>query len=73
MNGSRGAYNQRNMVLTGMDLTRPRSDLMRAGAVVAGSARSHNDFPTAMGYCVWLGRAAVMAQANPLLFKYKNN
>ncbi len=51
-----GRYNQAN--LTGWSLIETPSDLATFAATIAGSRRSHNDFPTAMGYA--LGHAATL-------------
>lgn len=56
-----GRYNQ-EMILD-WTMIDSRSALVRAAEVVAGSKRSHNDFPTAMGYA--LGFGAQLLQRAP--------
>ena len=56
-----GRYNQ-EVVLDWITITSP-ADLQRAADVVADSKRSHNEFPTAMGYA--LGFAAEMFKSAP--------
>ncbi|MEL6211812.1 MAG: DUF1194 domain-containing protein, partial [Pseudomonadota bacterium] len=56
-----GRYNQ-EVVLDWITITSP-ADLQRAADVVADSKRSHNEFPTAMGYA--LGFAAEMFARAP--------
>ena len=56
-----GRYNQ-EIVLDWTLITAP-ADLARAAAVIAASERSHNEFPTAMGYA--LGFAAQMFERAP--------
>jgi hypothetical protein len=48
-----GRYNQE--VLLDWTLIDSKAALLRAAEVVAGSTRSHNDFPTAMGYALGYG------------------
>jgi hypothetical protein len=57
-----GRYNQQ-MILD-WTLIDSRAALVRAAQVVAASTRSHNDFPTAMGYA--LGFGAGLLQRAPL-------
>lgn len=56
-----GRYNQEN--LTGWVLIETPADLLRVAETIATSKRSHNDFPTAMGYA--LGHAAIRLQDAP--------
>lgn len=55
-----GRYNQE--VILDWTLINSQLDLVRAAEVVANSKRSHNDFPTAMGYALGFG-AGMMARA----------
>ncbi len=48
-----GRYNQE--VLLDWTLINNRADIVRAAEVIADSKRSHNDFPTAMGYALGFG------------------
>ncbi|MFK7868574.1 MAG: DUF1194 domain-containing protein [Roseobacter sp.] len=48
-----GRYNQN--VILGWRLIRSRSDLEQAADIIQSSKRSHNDFPTAMGYALGFG------------------
>ena len=45
-----GRYNQ--VDLTGWQLIQTQTDLARLSATISQSRRSHNDFPTAMGYAI---------------------
>ena len=56
-----GRYNQNDLL--GWRLIQSPADLTAAAAQIAGSTRSHNDFPTAMGHA--LGHAAVRLQDAP--------
>ncbi len=56
-----GRYNQQDLL--GWTLIETPADLATAAARIGGSTRSHNDFPTAMGYA--LGHAAVRLQDAP--------
>ncbi|MGB5865760.1 MAG: DUF1194 domain-containing protein [Sulfitobacter sp.] len=56
-----GRYNQE--LILDWTLINNRADLVRAAEVVAASKRSHNDFPTAMGYA--LGYGAQMLERAP--------
>ncbi|MEY1556190.1 DUF1194 domain-containing protein [Yoonia sp. R2331] len=56
-----GRYNQEDLL--GWTLIETPEDLAAAAARIAGSSRSHNDFPTAMGHA--LGHAAVRLDAAP--------
>lgn len=56
-----GRYNQVN--LTDWMLIRTPADLLRASTAIQTSLRSHNDFPTALGYA--LGYAATELQSAP--------
>ena len=56
-----GRYNQAQLV--DWTLVQSPDDLARLSARIAGSTRSHNDFPTALGYA--LGHAAGLLQAAP--------
>ena len=56
-----GRYNQAR--LADWTLVQTPADLSRLSAQIAGSTRSHNDFPTAMGYA--LGHAAGLLQDAP--------
>lgn len=61
-----GRYNQAD--LAGWTLINAPADLVRLSDAIATSKRSHNDFPTAMGYA--LGHAAVqLADAPACRFK----
>jgi hypothetical protein len=55
-----GRYNQE--VLLDWTLLNGRSDLQRASAAIAGSQRSHDDFPTAMGHALAFA-AGLLARA----------
>lgn len=61
-----GRYNQ-EIVLDWTLIDRP-SALLRAAETVANSRRSHNDFPTAMGYALGYG-AEMLRRAPPCLYK----
>jgi len=61
-----GQYNQ-EMILDWV-MIRDLGDLIRAAAVVAASKRSHNDFPTAMGYALGYG-AQLLARSPACLRK----
>lgn len=56
-----GRYNQVNLME--WTLINDKADLVRASEAVARSPRSHNDFPTALGYA--LGYAATQLQSAP--------
>lgn len=56
-----GRYNQ--VKLLDWTLIKDQSDLARASAAIKTSPRSHNDFPTALGYS--LGYAATELQSAP--------
>ncbi len=56
-----GRYNQAN--LTDWQLIQTPADLVALSATIAGSRRSHNDFPTAMGHA--LGHAATQFASAP--------
>lgn len=61
-----GRYNQ--ALLADWTLIRAPADLTRLSAQIAASPRSHNDFPTALGYA--LGHAAgLLRTAPPCLFQ----
>lgn len=60
-----GRYNQE--VLLDWTLIRQPEDLLRAAEILAASKRSHNDFPTAMGYA--LGFGAQMLERAPTCLK----
>ena len=61
-----GRYNQADLL--DWTLIESPADLAQASAVIAGSRRSHNDFPTAMGYA--LGHAAIrLTEAPACLFR----
>lgn len=55
-----GRYNQQ--VILDWTMIDSRAALLRAAEVVAASERSHNDFPTAMGYALGFG-AQMFARA----------
>lgn len=55
-----GRYNQE--VVLDWTMINSRAKLLQAAEVVAKSTRSHNEFPTAMGYALGFG-AGVLAQA----------
>jgi hypothetical protein len=61
-----GRYNQ-ELILDWMMIDSPAS-LIRAAETVAASKRSHNDFPTAMGYALGYG-AQLLARAPACLNK----
>ena len=61
-----GRYNQ-EIILDWM-MINSRSALLRAAEVVASSKRSHNDFPTAMGYALGFG-AQLLARSPDCLRK----
>lgn len=61
-----GRYNQ-EIILDWMMID-SRSALLRAAEVVAASTRSHNDFPTAMGYALGFG-AQLLARSPDCLRK----
>lgn len=61
-----GRYNQE--ILVDWRLVRDRSDLFDVAETVARSKRSHNDFPTAMGYALGFG-AGLLARAPDCLFQ----
>ena len=61
-----GRYNQE--ILLDWTLIRQPSDLVRAAETLAASKRSHNDFPTAMGYALGFG-AQMLERAPPCLKK----
>ncbi|MEX0281582.1 MAG: DUF1194 domain-containing protein [Arenibacterium sp.] len=61
-----GRYNQE--VLVDWRLIRGRGDLLDVAETIARSKRSHNDFPTAMGYALGFG-AGLLAQAPECLFQ----
>ena len=61
-----GRYNQE--ILLDWTLIETRADLVRAAEVIAASTRSHNDFPTAMGYALGFG-AGMLERAPPCLRK----
>ncbi|MFZ3580986.1 DUF1194 domain-containing protein [Loktanella sp. DJP18] len=56
-----GRYNQ--ATLADWTVVQSPDDLIRLSAQIAGSSRSHNDFPTAMGHA--LGHAAGLLQSAP--------
>lgn len=56
-----GRYNQVGLV--DWTLIETRDDLATVSRAIAGSPRSHNDFPTALGYA--LGHAATLLQSAP--------
>lgn len=57
-----GRYNQKTML--DWRLIHSPADLIEVAGIIAGSQRSHNDFPTAMGHA--LGHAAVMLRDGPV-------
>lgn len=61
-----GRYNQQ--LILDWTLMDTRADLLRAAETVAGSKRSHNDFPTAMGYGLGYG-AGLLERAPACLYK----
>lgn len=61
-----GRYNQE--VLLDWRLIRTRADLRSVSETVAASKRSHNEFPTAMGYALGYG-AGLLARAPQCLTK----
>lgn len=61
-----GRYNQ-ELLLDWM-LIRNAEDLLRAAETIGRSKRSHNDFPTAMGYALGYG-ANLFRKAPPCLFQ----
>lgn len=61
-----GRYNQE--VILDWTLIDSPAALVRAAEAVAASTRSHNDFPTAMGYALGYG-AALLERAPPCLRK----
>ena len=60
-----GRYNQE--ILLDWTLIRDPEDLLRAAEILAATKRSHNDFPTAMGYA--LGFGAQMLERAPRCLK----
>lgn len=61
-----GRYNQQ--ILTDWRLIRDRGDLLELAETIGRSRRSHNEFPTAMGYALGYG-AGMLARAPACLFK----
>lgn len=61
-----GRYNQE--VLVDWTLIRDSGDVIAVAEKIAGSRRSHNDFPTAMGYALGFG-AGLLARAPDCLFQ----
>lgn len=61
-----GRYNQ-ELILDWL-LIRDRGDLLRAAETIGLSKRSHNDFPTAMGYALGYG-AGLLQRAPQCLFQ----
>mgnify|MGYP003629894082 CR=1 FL=1 len=61
-----GRYNQQ--LILDWSLIDTRADLLRAAETVARSKRSHNDFPTAMGYGLGYG-AGLLERAPSCLYK----
>lgn len=61
-----GRYNQE--ILVDWRILRERRDLLEVAETIARSERSHNDFPTAMGYALGFG-AGVLARAPDCLYK----
>jgi len=61
-----GRYNQQ--LILDWTLVNTQADLLRAAETVARSTRSHNDFPTAMGYGLGYG-AGLLERAPACLYK----
>lgn len=61
-----GRYNQE--VLLDWTLIENPQDLLDSANVIENSRRSHNDFPTAMGYALGFG-AGMLQRAPPCLYK----
>ncbi|MDW3224900.1 MAG: DUF1194 domain-containing protein [Paracoccaceae bacterium] len=61
-----GRYNQE--ILLDWTLVKSPQDLLASARVIANSKRSHNDFPTAMGYALGYG-AGMLERAPPCLYK----
>ena len=61
-----GRYNQQ--LILDWTLVDTQADLLRAAETVARSTRSHNDFPTAMGYGLGYG-AGLLERAPSCLYK----
>ena len=61
-----GRYNQE--LILDWQLIRDRDDLVHAAETIGLSKRSHNDFPTAMGYALGYG-AGVLQRAPDCLFQ----
>ncbi|MEP4197537.1 MAG: DUF1194 domain-containing protein [Aliishimia sp.] len=61
-----GRYNQE--ILLDWTLINTPTALVRAAEILAESKRSHNEFPTAMGYALGFG-AGLLERAPPCLFK----
>lgn len=61
-----GRYNQQ--LILDWTLVDTQADLLRAAETVASSTRSHNDFPTAMGYGLGYG-AGLLERAPACLYK----
>lgn len=61
-----GRYNQH--LLADWRMIDARADLYELARIIGRSKRSHNDFPTAMGYALGFG-AGLLERAPPCLFK----